>query len=174
MQKRDINSGGEEMASIENPSELTVDHLLQNVKKLSPVELDEFTQKLSEWKQQQYYSIDEDLDPDASDDEVLEFIRKNTRLSEKENRRYWELRGKSDDETLSDDELPEYQELVRKLTILNTKRIEGMTVLSKRWDKPVRQIMVDLGLVISHIDGFELANLRSALWKSGEYSPDVD
>ena len=40
------------MATIENPTELKVEHLLSGVKQLSPVELDEFTRKFIEWQGQ--------------------------------------------------------------------------------------------------------------------------
>ena len=132
------------MSTVDMPTELSVEHLLNSVKQLSPGELDEFTKKLAEWQQE--HSTDEDLNPNASDDEVLAFIKKNTRLPEKENRRYWELRGKSDDETLTDDELSEYQELVRQLTILNTKRLEGIAILVHRWEKPAEEIIAKFGL----------------------------
>lgn len=140
------------MASIENPSDLTVDHLLKNVKKLSPVELDEFTHKLSEWKQQQDYSIDEDLDPDASDDEVLKFIRKNTRLPEKQNRRYWELRLKREDTDLSDNETTEYENFLSKLGEMNVKRLEALAILVDRWDKTASEILSEHDLQISQFD----------------------
>lgn len=133
------------MSTVDMSTELRVEHLLNSVKQLSPVELDEFTQKFAEW-QQQKVPIGEDVDPDASDDEVLAFIKKNSKLPEKENRRYWELRGKSDDEALTDDELPEYQELVRQLTILNTKRLEGIAILAHRWEKPAEEIIAKFGL----------------------------
>ena len=103
------------MASVENPTELKVEHLLRGVKKLSPFELDEFTQKFAEWQQQQENSVSEKVNPNASDEDVLAFIKKNSELPEKENRRYWQLRRKSDNETLTDDELPEYQELITNL-----------------------------------------------------------
>ena len=134
------------MASIENSTELKVEHLLHSVKQLSPVELDEFTRKLTEWCQQREAVIGNDIDPDASDDEVLASIRANLFLPEKKNRRYWQLRRKSDDETLSDTELPEYQELVRQLTILNTKRIEGISILVQRWGKSAEEIVKEFGL----------------------------
>ena len=134
------------MASIENPTELKVEHLLHSVKQLSPVELDEFTRKLAEWQQQREVVVGEDVDPDASDAEVLASIRANLLLPEKENRRYWQLRRKSDDETLSDIELSEYQELVRRLTILNTKRLKGIAVLVHRWGKPAEEIIAEFGL----------------------------
>lgn len=134
------------MASIENSTELKVEHLLHSVKQLSPVELDEFTRKLTEWRQQREAAISTDVDPNATDDEVLASIRANLFLPKKKNRRYWQLRRKSDDETLSDAELPEYQELVRQLTILNTKRIEGISILVQRWGKSAEEIVKEFGL----------------------------
>ena len=80
------------MATVDMPVEPKVEHLLKSVKQLAPGELDEFVQKFIEWQQQKDMSLDEELNTDASDDEVLDYIKKNTRLSEKENRRYWELR----------------------------------------------------------------------------------
>ena len=134
------------MASVETPTELKVEHLLRGVKKLSPFELDEFTQKFAEWQQQQENSVSEEVNPNASDEDVLAFIKKNSKLPEKENRRYWQLRRKREDETLTDDELPEYQELVRRLTVLNTKRLEGIAILMQRWGKPAEEIIEKFGL----------------------------
>ena len=134
------------MATIENSTELKVEHLLNSVRQLSPGELDEFTRQFAEWQQQQEVMVGEDVDPDASDAEVLASIRANLLLPEKENLRYWELRHKSDYETLSNEELLEYQELVRRLTILNTKRLEGIAVLVHRWGKPAEDIIAEFGL----------------------------
>ncbi len=86
------------------------------------------------------------MDTNASDAEVLASIRANLLLPEKQNQRYWQLRHKADDETLSDAELPEYQELVRRLTILNTKRLAGIAVLAHRWEKPAEDIISEYGL----------------------------
>lgn len=134
------------MATIENLTQPKVEHLLNSVRQLSPVELDEFTRKFAEWQRQQEVEIGEDVDPNASDAEVLEVIRANLLLPEKQNRRYWRLRHKSDNETLSDEELMEYQELVRRLTILNTKRLEGIAVLVHRWGKSAEDIIAEFGL----------------------------
>ena len=133
------------MTTIENPTELKVQHLLSGVKQLSPIELDEFTRKFIEWQQEEA-AVGEDVDPDATDAVVLAAIRANLLLPEKQNQRYWQLRHKSDDETLSDGELSEYQELVRRLTILNTKRLEGIAVLAQRWEKPAEDIIAEFGL----------------------------
>ena len=140
------------MATIENPTQLKVEHLLHSVKQLSPVELDEFTRQLTEWQQQQEAAVGEDVDPDATDAEVLAFIRKNSQLPEKAYRRYWQLRHKREDETLSDDEQQAYEELLRKSEIMNVKRLEALAILVQRWGKPVKEIMGELELFVSHFD----------------------
>lgn len=76
--------GGMMMATVDGQTELRVEYLMDSIKQLSLVELDEFRQKFIEWQQQQDQSPNEDLDPNASDDEVLNFIRKNTYLPRKE------------------------------------------------------------------------------------------
>ena len=130
-------------------TELSVEHLLNNVKQLSPVELDEFMQKVVEWQKQKYHSTDEVLDPNASDDEVLDFIRKHTRLPKKEHRRYWELRLKREDTDLNDDESVEYENFITKLGKMNIKRIEALAILVHRWEKPAIEILSEYDLLIS-------------------------
>ncbi len=146
------------MASIENATELKVEHLLSGVKQLSPIELDEFTRKFTEWQQQQEAAIGENVDPDATDAEVVAFIRKNSKLPEKAYRRYWQLRRKREDETLSDDEQQAYEELIRKSEIMNVKRLEALAILVQRWGKPVKEIMGELGLFVSHFDEPEFSD----------------
>lgn len=140
------------MATIENPTQLKVEHLLQRVKQLSSVELDEFTRQLTEWQQQQEGVGGEAVDPEASDTTIVAFIRKNSQLPEKAHRRYWQLRLKREDETLNDDEQQTYEELIRKLEIMNVKRLEALAILVQRWGKPVREIMGELGIFVSHFD----------------------
>lgn len=41
------------MSTVDMPTEIRVEHLLNSVKQLLPVEFDEFTKKLAEWQQQQ-------------------------------------------------------------------------------------------------------------------------
>ena len=145
------------MASIENPTQLKVEHLLNSVRQLSPVELDEFTRKFAEWQQQQEGVVGEDVDPDASDATIVAFIRKNSQLPEKAHRHYWQLRRKREDETLSDGEQQTYEELLRKLEIMNVKRLEALAILVQRWGKPVKEIMGELGLFVSHFDESEFS-----------------
>jgi len=138
------------MSIVDVPTELRVEHLLNSVKQLSPVELDEFTKKLAEWQQE--VPTDESLDPDASDDEVLAFIKKNTRLPEKENLRYWELRLKREDTDLCDDETVEYEDFLTQLAEMNIKRLEALAILVHRWEKPASEILSEYDLHISQYD----------------------
>lgn len=140
------------MSTVDTSTELRVEHLLNSVKQLSSVELDEFTKKLAEWQQQQENIVDENVDPDASDDEVLAFIKKNTRLPEKENLRYWELRLKREDTDLCDDETVEYEDFLTKLAVMNVKRLEALAILVHRWEKPASEILSEYGLHISQHD----------------------
>ena len=140
------------MASIENPTQINVEHLLRSVKQLSPDEFDEFTRKLTEWQHEQETLVAEDIDPDASDATIIAFIRKNSRLPETENRRYWQLRYKREDEVLSENEMAEYEELIRQLDTLNIKRLEALAILVKRWEKPILEIMAELDLFVDHFD----------------------
>ncbi|RKU10401.1 hypothetical protein C6503_20020 [Candidatus Poribacteria bacterium] len=144
------------MATIENPTELKVEHLLHSVKQLSPIELDEFTRKFIEWQQREA-AIGEEVNPDATDAEVVAFIRKNSQLPEKAYQHYWQLRLKREDETLSDDEQQTYEELLRQSTVMDIKRLEALTILVHRWRKPVKEIMAELGLIVSHLDEPEFA-----------------
>ena len=143
------------MANIENATQLKVEHLLKSVKQLSPMEFDEFTRKLAEWKQQ--VVAGEDVDTNASDATIVAFIRKNSRLPEKAYRRYWQLRRKREDEILSDAEQQTYEELLRQSTVMDVKRLEALTILMHRWGKPVREIMAELGLIVSDVDEPEFA-----------------
>ena len=166
------------MATIENPTQLKVEHLLSGVKQLSPVELDEFTRKLTEWQRRREAVISEEVDPDATDAEVVVFIRKNSQLPEKENRRYWQLRRKREDETLSDDEQRTYEELLQQSTIMDIKRLEALTILMQRWGKPVKEIMGELGLFVSHFDEPEFSEEsvekgHSERPRFGEHSAEI-
>ena len=125
------------MAIREAAEQLTVDHLLEGVQQLSTAELWEFTERLAEWQRQREVPEEAPL---------LAAIRENSRLPEKEQRRYQELWRKCEDETLSEVELAEYHQLLSKLEARNVKRIESLITLAKMRGKPLRQIMEELGL----------------------------
>jgi len=62
---------------------------------------------------------------------LLAIIQENSQLSEKEQERYQELWRKCEDETLSEDELREYQALLGQLEARNLKRIEALITLAQ-------------------------------------------
>ena len=84
--------------------------------------------------------------------QVIAFIRKNSQLPEKAYRRYWQLRRKREDETLSDEEQQAYEELLQQSTVMDIKRLGSLAILVHRWGKPVKEIMAELGLFVSHFD----------------------
>ena len=53
---------------------------------------------------------------------------------------------------MNDKEQLEYEELIKQLYIMNTKRLEALAILVQRWEKPVEEIMAEFGLFISHFD----------------------
>ena len=125
------------MAIREISEQLTIDYLLEGVQQLSTAELWEFTERLAEWERQREVPEEAPL---------LAAIRENSRLPEKEQRRYQELWRKCEDETLSEVELAEYHQLLSKLEARNVKRIESLITLAKIRGKTLRQIMAELGL----------------------------
>lgn len=91
-------------------------------------------------------SIDALSDADVSDDSLLAAIQAHSRLPERKQQRYLQLRCKCDAETLSPSELSEYKELVRQLEVLNVRRIEKLSVLAQRRGKTVREVVAEFGL----------------------------
>ena len=117
--------------------QLTVEHLLDGVQQLSPAELWEFTERFAEWQRQQEVPEETSL---------LGSIRENSRLPEKEQRRYQQLWHKCENDTLNEEELAEYQTLLSKLEARNVKRIEALIALAQMRGKTLREVMAELGL----------------------------
>ena len=117
--------------------QLTVEHLLDGVQQLSPEELWEFTERFAEWQRQR------EVPEEAA---LLGSIRENSRLPEKEQRRYQQLWHKCENETLSEEELVEYQTLLSRLEARNVKRIEALIALAQMRGKTLREVMAELGL----------------------------
>ena len=123
------------MPTYEAPGQLSVEYLINGVKQLSQTELSEFIEKLTEWREQRK-AIDES--------DLLRVIQVNSKLPEKEHRRYQELWGKCEDETLTEVELVEYQALLSQLEARNAKRIEALIVLARLRGKTFREIIAEL------------------------------
>ena len=77
---------------------------------------------------------------------LLAIIQENSQLPEKEQQRYQQLWRKCEDETLSEDELIEYQALLSQLEAQNLKRIEALVALAQSRGKTLGEITAELGL----------------------------
>ncbi|MCE2415789.1 hypothetical protein J4G07_17530 [Candidatus Poribacteria bacterium] len=77
---------------------------------------------------------------------LLAIIQENSQLPEKEQERYQELWRKCENETLSEDELTEYQALLSQLEARNLKRIEALITLAQEREKTLGEVTAELGL----------------------------
>ncbi|MDD9974728.1 MAG: hypothetical protein OXU27_12020 [Candidatus Poribacteria bacterium] len=77
---------------------------------------------------------------------LLATIQENSQLPKKEQQRYQQLWRKCEDETLSEDELTEYQALLSQLEVQNLKRIEALIALAESRGKTLGEITTELGL----------------------------
>ena len=123
------------MSTYEAPGRLSVEYLINGVKQLSLTELSEFIEKLAEWQEHRKAIEESDL---------LQVIQVNSKLPEKEHRRYQELWYKCEDETLTEVELAEYQALLSELEARNAKRIEALIVLARLHGKTLREVITEL------------------------------
>ena len=74
---------------------------------------------------------------------LLAIIQENSQLPEKEQQRYQQLWRKCENETLSEDELTEYQALLSQLEVQNLKRIEALIALAESRGKTLGEIIAE-------------------------------
>lgn len=86
------------------------------------------------------------LDRNDTEATLLATIRDNSQLPKKEQQRYQQLWRKCEDETLSQDELVEYQSLLSQLEARNLKRIKALIALVKIREKALGEITTELDL----------------------------
>ena len=77
---------------------------------------------------------------------LLATIQENSQLPKKEQQRYQQLWRKCEDETLNENELTEYQELLSQLETRNLKRIEALIASAQSRGKTLDKITAELGL----------------------------
>lgn len=77
---------------------------------------------------------------------LLVIIHENSRLPEKDQLRYQELWNKCENETISDDELTEYQNLLSQLEARNLKRIDALIALARSRERTLEDIIAELAL----------------------------
>lgn len=78
---------------------------------------------------------------------LLATVQENSQLPERKHQRYQQLWRNCEDETISEEELIEYQELLSQLETQNLKRIEALIALADGKGKTLGEITAELGLM---------------------------
>jgi hypothetical protein len=123
------------MPTVEVPAELTVEHLMTAVRRLSPAEWREFKRQLDEWQAQNGTH-------DEVDAELLQAAQ--ARLPVGDERRLKRLIAKSERGALTPAELEEYRSLARQAEQLDVSRAAAMAELVRRRGKPAHIVMQEL------------------------------
>ena len=127
------------MSATQVPPQVSAEHAITVVKRLSPTELRKFKRKFTKWQKQNQQQMDEEA-------VLLACIEENSRLPADKQKRYERLRQKCERRTLTERELAEYRSLLQQLEARNVKRVEALTALAQRRGTTLRGIMADLGL----------------------------
>ena len=125
------------MADVQSPSQSSIEHLLEEVKQLSPAELREFARQFTEWQERSCAQEEETS--------LLACIEENSRLPDTEQQRYELLRRKCERRTLTESELAEYQSLLQQLETRNVKRVEALIALAELRGMSLRDLMAQFG-----------------------------
>jgi hypothetical protein len=115
---------------------LSVEQLLEAVKHLPRAELREFQRQFTAWQDQNARRATDEA-------ELVQAAR--ARLPATDERRLKRLIAKSEQGTLTPKELAEYRSLALQAQQLDTTRLEALAELARRWGKPVRVIMEEIG-----------------------------
>jgi hypothetical protein len=127
------------MPTVQVPAQLSVEHLMDAVRKLSPEELREFSRQFDRWQKK-------NGDGEAEEAKLIKATRE--RLPATDERRLKRLMAKTD---LNEKEHEECLALIRKAEEVTVRRVEALAKLVKLRGKPARTVMKEIG------------------WKSGGY-----
>jgi hypothetical protein len=127
------------MPTVQVPAQLSVEHLLEAVKQLSPAELNEFVRRFDQWHEH-------NGQPAETEAALLACIKRNSRLPAAKHKRYQHLRRKCERRTLTERELAEYQLLLQELEARNVKRVEALIALARRRGTTLPGVMAQLGI----------------------------
>jgi hypothetical protein len=119
--------------------QVSAEHAITVVKRLSPTELRKFKRQFTQWQKQDQQQMDEEA-------VLLACIEENSSLPADKQKRYERLRQKCERKTLTERELAEYRSLLQQLEARNVKRVEALSALAQRRGTTLRGIMADLGL----------------------------
>jgi hypothetical protein len=125
-----------QMPTVQAPVQLTIEHLMVAVQQLSPDELREFTRQFATWQEQNRKHMAE---------EVALIQTTKARLPAADERRLKRLIAKSERGTLTPQEVDEYRTLAQQAEQLNVTRVEALAELVRRWGKPMRVVIEEIG-----------------------------
>jgi len=156
------------MPTVQAPVQLSVEHLLAAVKRLSPTDLREFTRQFGQW--QAYNSVEAtqgvaavglpsvdhrppgdgfeakpSQPPRPGHQEMALIQATQARLPKADAQRLKQLSAKSESGTLKERELEEYRTLAHQAEQLNVKRVEALAELVRLKGKPVHLVMEEIG-----------------------------
>lgn len=127
------------MATTRMPAQLTVDELAAAVKRLSPAELNEFTERLAKWQGRNGSQRNTEA-------VIIERIAANSRMSAAEQRRFDRLRRKHQAESLTGPEATQLQALWQQVEQMNAARLQALNELAQLRGTSVPALLCELGL----------------------------
>ncbi|MCG3159173.1 MAG: hypothetical protein JMDDDDMK_00159 [Acidobacteria bacterium] len=129
-------------------TQFSVKQLLSAVKQLPDDERREFERRFKEWKSGEGREASGKIGTKRfqSEEDLLARIRLNSRLPDTAARRFNRLRRKFQDETITESELTEYQELISRLEWMAVERLEALIELAQMRGADVKTLMREMGL----------------------------
>lgn len=124
---------------VQVPAQLSVEHLMKAVRKLSPEELREFSRQFDRWQKK-------NGNGEKTESVLLARIRANTRLSAADQRRLNLLRRKRQSETITESETKELMSLWDRVEQMNAARLDALVKLAKKRGTDVKTLMRKLGV----------------------------
>jgi hypothetical protein len=124
------------MATREPSIPLSIEELLEAVQQLSPVELREFKRQFTAWQ---------NGNGKWPEDEAVVVQAAKACLPTADERRLRRLIAKSEQGSLTQNELAQYRVLAQRAERLNVERAEALAELVRRRGKPVRVVMEEIG-----------------------------
>ena len=125
------------MPTVHVPAQLSVEHLVEAAKQLSPAELREVLQKLTSLR-------DKNGTQAGKEAKLLSQIKENSHLPVAEQRRFNRLRRKHQDGTLTKQQEQELQDLWQRVEQMNVARLKALTKLAQHRDTDVKTLMHEL------------------------------
>lgn len=117
----------------------STDKLLEEVKQLSPPDLEQFVSEVVRIQAQRKA-------PSLSEAETDLFLKINNGMPSEQHKRYWELIGKRDEESLTPGEYEELLQLTGVAEKYQAERLDALIKLSQLRNISLDELMVELGI----------------------------